>query len=74
MNLDIALQAAQSVGVPQSNVWSICEDPKKRVSCWKRQVVKEGREADPIKLSLEECKSTMTYLCFSSGTTGKTSR
>lgn len=70
MNLDIALQAAKSVGIPTSRVWSISEDPKKRAPYWKTVLVKGNKEADPIKLTFEESKSAMTYLCFSSGTTG----
>lgn len=71
-NLDIALEAADQVGIPRSNVWSICDDPKNRVPNWKSVLVKGSQEANPIKLSDAECRSTLAYLCFSSGTTGNT--
>lgn len=71
INIDAALQAAKNIGIPESNVWSICEDPKGRVKNWKIMVLNNSKKASPCKLTLEESKSTLAYVCFSSGTTGK---
>lgn len=71
INIDVALQAAKAVGIPESNVWSICDDPKGRVDNWRKVVVNGPKEADPVKFTVEESKSTLAYICFSSGTTGK---
>lgn len=70
-NLDNALEAAKSVGIPVSNVWCIDNDPKKRAKYWKEILANSTEEADPIKYTTAECKNTLAYLCFSSGTTGK---
>lgn len=69
-NLDVALEAAAQVGIPVSNVWSIQKDPKNRAPFWKDKVVKENEESSPVKLTLEQSKNSLAYLCFSSGTTG----
>ncbi|CAO0803412.1 unnamed protein product [Mucor circinelloides] len=69
-NLDKALEAAKSVGIPVSNVWCIDNDPKKRAKHWKEVLANSTEEADPIKYTAAECKNTLAYLCFSSGTTG----
>lgn len=72
INLDIALQAAEKSGIPKSNIWSICKDPKNRVPYWKDAIITgKKEEAGPIKLTVEESKTSMAYICFSSGTTGK---
>ncbi|KAI8095185.1 hypothetical protein BDF21DRAFT_405361 [Thamnidium elegans] len=71
INIDIALEAAEATGIPKSNVWSICADPANRVPDWRSMVVRGPEESDAIKLTVEESKSTLAYLCFSSGTTGQ---
>lgn len=70
-NLEIALEAAKLVGIPASNVWCINDDPKKRAKHWKEMVANSAEEADPINYTAAECRNTLAYLCFSSGTTGK---
>lgn len=70
-NLDTALEAAKLVGIPVANVWCIDNDPKKRAKHWKEMVVNSTEEADPVKYTAAECRNTLAYLCFSSGTTGK---
>lgn len=69
-NLDAALEAANLVGIPASNVWCIDKDPKGRARFWKDIVVDSNEEADPIKFSTAESRNALAYLCFSSGTTG----
>ncbi|KAF1800951.1 hypothetical protein V8B55DRAFT_1589592 [Mucor lusitanicus] len=69
-NLEIALEAAKLVGIPASNVWCINDDPKKRAKHWKEMVANSVEEADPINYTAAECRNTLAYLCFSSGTTG----
>lgn len=69
-NLDNALKAAKSADLPESNVWCIDHDPRGRAKNWKDVIVDASHEANPIKLTIEESKNTLSYLCFSSGTTG----
>lgn len=71
-NLDTALAAAKLVGIPSSNVWSIIKDPRNRAPEWKSVIVNSKDEAEPIKFTQEQCKNTLAYVCFSSGTTGNT--
>ncbi|GAA5810441.1 hypothetical protein MFLAVUS_003862 [Mucor flavus] len=71
INIVTALEAAEATGIPKSNVWSICVDPGNRVPDWRSMVIRGPEESDPIKLTVEESKSTLAYLCFSSGTTGQ---
>jgi acyl-coenzyme A synthetase/AMP-(fatty) acid ligase len=68
-NLDIALEAAAMAGIPPSRVWSIQKDPKNRAPFWKDLLVRD-EEASPVKLTIEQSKNSLAYLCFSSGTTG----
>ncbi|KAI7890689.1 4-coumarate-CoA ligase 2 [Mucor mucedo] len=70
INIDSALQAARTVGISESNVWSICDDPKGRVKNWREMVLNISKTASPCQFTLEESKSTLAYICFSSGTTG----
>lgn len=71
-NLDIALDAAQAVGIPRSHVFSIIRDPQQRVPMWMDVLVDYNQPGlPPVKLTHEESKNTVAYLCFSSGTTGK---
>ncbi|KAI8364217.1 hypothetical protein BD560DRAFT_436835 [Blakeslea trispora] len=70
VNLDVALEAAKAVGIPSNHIWSIVRDDQRRVAHWK-DILDDGKEqADPIKLTPEESEKTLTYICFSSGTTG----
>ncbi|KAI8349450.1 hypothetical protein EDC96DRAFT_467644 [Choanephora cucurbitarum] len=70
VSLDVALEAAKAVGIPANNIWSVIRDDHQRAAHWK-DILDDGKEeADPIKLTLEESEKTLTYICFSSGTTG----
>lgn len=70
LNLDTVLEAAKLSNIPIENVWSIFDDPKKRVKSWKEILLQDGKEAGSVSFSFEESKSTPAYICFSSGTTG----
>ncbi|KAI9273920.1 hypothetical protein EDC94DRAFT_593191 [Helicostylum pulchrum] len=69
-NLDTVLEAAKLSKIPIENVWSIFDDPKKRVKSWKEILLQDGKEAGSVSFSFEESKSMPAYICFSSGTTG----
>lgn len=71
-NLDIALKAAQRVGIAPYAVLSMVKDPQQRVAFWMNVLVDtSGPSPAPIRLSHKESRETTAYLCFSSGTTGK---
>ncbi|KAI7882333.1 acetyl-CoA synthetase-like protein [Lichtheimia hyalospora FSU 10163] len=71
-NLDIALDAAAAVGLPRACVFSIVRDPKQRVPLWSDVFIDYSQPAlDPIPMTHQESVNTTAYLCFSSGTTGK---
>ena len=71
-NLDTALDAAAAVGLPRSHIFSVIRDPQQRVPYYRDIFVDFSQpELPPIKLTHEECVNTIGYLCFSSGTTGK---
>ncbi|KAI9493745.1 4-coumarate-CoA ligase 2 [Zychaea mexicana] len=71
-NLDIALEAAAAAGLPQSNIFSVMPDPQGRVPLWSDVLIDLNQPPlPPVKISHEESVNTVAYLCFSSGTTGK---
>ncbi|KAI9264248.1 hypothetical protein BDA99DRAFT_481480 [Phascolomyces articulosus] len=71
-NLDIAFEAAAAVGIPRSSIFSVISDPKKRVPVWSDVLVDFDQPAlPPIKMTHDDSVNTVAYLCFSSGTTGK---
>lgn len=70
LNLDTVLEAAELSSIPIENIWSIFDDPKKRVNSWKEILLQDGKEANSVSFSLEESKYMPAYICFSSGTTG----
>ncbi|RCI02420.1 hypothetical protein CU098_009338 [Rhizopus stolonifer] len=71
ISLKVALLAATAVGIPHAHVWSILPDDQHRAAYWKDKLcTQEKEEADPIPLTAQESRDTLTYICFSSGTTG----
>ncbi|KAI8141384.1 hypothetical protein BJV82DRAFT_580395 [Fennellomyces sp. T-0311] len=71
-NLDTALDAAAAVGMPRSHVFSVIRDPQQRVPYYRDVFIDFSQpELPPIKMTHEESVNTVGYLCFSSGTTGK---
>ncbi|CEG80177.1 hypothetical protein RMATCC62417_14547 [Rhizopus microsporus] len=69
-NLNIALEAAQQVGLPKSNILLFGDKAIDGVLTYK-QVLLGNRYAVLQDLTPEETKDAVACLCFSSGTTGK---
>ncbi|KAI9264247.1 hypothetical protein BDA99DRAFT_604667 [Phascolomyces articulosus] len=71
-NLDIALEAAAAVGIPPSHVFSVIRDPQQRVQHYRDVFIDYTQpELPPVKMTHDESVNTVAYLCFSSGTTGR---
>ncbi|OBZ91830.1 putative 4-coumarate--CoA ligase 1 [Choanephora cucurbitarum] len=69
-NLPNALAAAKLVGLDKSNVFLFGTKTVDGVLPY-TQVFLNKRRAQPAKLTPEQARDTVAYLCFSSGTTGK---
>ncbi|KAG0167527.1 hypothetical protein DFQ30_005988 [Apophysomyces sp. BC1015] len=70
LNLDSALKAAEMVGLPKNRVFIFGEKAVNGIQPYTR-VFMGHRQAIPVELTKEEAKETVAYLCFSSGTTGR---
>ncbi|KAI7848136.1 hypothetical protein BDC45DRAFT_524106 [Circinella umbellata] len=71
-NLETALKAADNVGLPRSSIFSIIPDSQNRVPLWSDVLIDYNEPPlPPVKMTHEESVNTVAYLCFSSGTTGK---
>ncbi|KAI7897203.1 uncharacterized protein EV154DRAFT_433354 [Mucor mucedo] len=70
-NVESALAAADLVGLPKSNVFVFGKQVINGVVPYYQAFLTSQRRADLIRLNAEEAKDTVAYLCFSSGTTGK---
>jgi 4-coumarate--CoA ligase len=70
-NIDAALEAASMVGLSNSNVFVFGKQGTNGCLPYSRVFLTSERRAAPLKLTPEEAKDTVAYLCFSSGTTGK---
>ncbi|KAI9283987.1 hypothetical protein BC943DRAFT_353418 [Umbelopsis sp. AD052] len=69
-NLDKALEAAAKAELSQNNVFLFGNRTIKGVRPY-TQVILANEEAEAEEYTFEEAKSTTAYLCFSSGTTGR---
>ncbi|CEI85554.1 hypothetical protein RMCBS344292_00015 [Rhizopus microsporus] len=69
-NINTALEAAQQVGLPKSNILLFGDKSIDGVLTYK-QVLLGSRHVVLQDLTPEETKDTVACLCFSSGTTGK---
>lgn len=69
-NLKIALAAAGKVGIPKENVLLFGNTAVDGVQPFETVLFKD-RKAVPKVLTYEEANDKIAYLCFSSGTTGK---
>ncbi|GAA5813305.1 hypothetical protein MFLAVUS_006780 [Mucor flavus] len=69
-NVESALAAADLVGLARSNVFVFGKQTIHGALPYTRVLLGQ-RKATLIELSAEEAKDTVAYLCFSSGTTGK---
>ncbi|KAG2234442.1 hypothetical protein INT48_007190 [Thamnidium elegans] len=66
-NLDTVLEAAKLSNISKENVWSIFDDPKKRVKTWKEILLQDGKEADSVSFSFEENMKTLIKIFFPVG-------
>lgn len=69
-NLKTALIAAEKVGILQKNIFVFGDKQIDGVQPFITALIKQ-RTAIPKKITYEEAKEKVAYLCFSSGTTGK---
>ncbi|KAI9485069.1 hypothetical protein BDB00DRAFT_851723 [Zychaea mexicana] len=70
-NVETALSAAKVVGIAQANVFVFGNDVVKGVQPYCK-VLLGNRVAKPVEFeSAEQARETLAFLCFSSGTTGK---
>lgn len=70
VNIQVALEAAKLVGLPKSNILVFGDKPINDILNYK-QVLLGERRAVPVEFAPEELEDTVAYLCFSSGTTGR---
>ncbi|KAK4516851.1 uncharacterized protein ATC70_000176 [Mucor velutinosus] len=69
-NLETALQAAERVGILKKNIFVFGDKAVKGIQPFQTALIRE-RKAVPAELTHQEAKDKVAYLCFSSGTTGK---
>lgn len=69
-NVKSALKAADRVGIAKKNVFVFGENPINGTLPFQEALL-VSRRAVPDALTYEEAKDKVAYLCFSSGTTGK---
>ncbi|KAI8084129.1 uncharacterized protein B0P05DRAFT_536257 [Gilbertella persicaria] len=69
-NIQSALAAAELVGLSKSNIFVFDKQAVDGVLPY-TQVFLNKRRAVPVELTAEETKDSVAYLCFSSGTTGR---
>ncbi|KAI7847802.1 hypothetical protein BDC45DRAFT_525161 [Circinella umbellata] len=70
--LDVALDAAAAVGMSRSHVFSVIRDPQQRVPYYRDVFIDHSQpELSPVEMTHNESVHTVAYLCFSSGTTGR---
>ncbi|KAI8875815.1 acetyl-CoA synthetase-like protein [Backusella circina FSU 941] len=69
-NVEFALKAAELVGLSISNIFIFGDEVVNGILPYKLGLLSD-RHAGPVEISPEESESTVAYLCFSSGTTGK---
>ncbi|CAO3652439.1 unnamed protein product [Mucor hiemalis] len=70
-NVESALAAADLVGLPKSNVFVFGDKAVSGCLPYKQVFLTSERKASIIKMTAEEANDTVAFLCFSSGTTGK---
>lgn len=69
-NLDIALTACASSGILRKNIFIFGDKAINGVQPFATALMR-ARKAVPEELTHEQAKEKVAYLCFSSGTTGK---
>lgn len=69
-NVKNALEAANRVGIPERSIFVFGESDINGIQPFKKALLQKRRSV-PDTLTYEEAKDKIAYLCFSSGTTGK---
>lgn len=69
-NLDTALKAAERVGILKKNMFIFGDKAVNGIQPFQTALIRQ-RKAVPAELTHEQAKDKVAYLCFSSGTTGK---
>lgn len=69
-NVKTALKAAGRVGISEKNIFVFGESDINGIHPFKKALLQKRRSV-PDALTYEEAKDKVAYLCFSSGTTGK---
>ncbi|CAO3667457.1 unnamed protein product [Rhizopus stolonifer] len=69
-NVQVAIEAASTVGIPKSNIFVFGEQVVRGILPY-TQVLLSNRRATIEELSPEDADDRIAYLCFSSGTTGR---
>lgn len=69
-NVQVAIEAAGTVGIPKSNIFVFGEQVVRGILPY-TQVLLSNRRAIIEELSSEDADNRVAYLCFSSGTTGR---
>lgn len=69
--LDTALEAAALAGLSKENIFLFGEKTIKGIRRPYTQAIMADHEAPAEEYDAEEAKATTAYLCFSSGTTGR---
>lgn len=69
-NVKTALKAADRVGISEKNIFVFGECDINGIQPFKKALLQKRRSV-PDALTYEEAKDKVAYLCFSSGTTGK---
>ncbi|CAO3703640.1 unnamed protein product [Rhizopus stolonifer] len=69
-NLKTALSAAKKVGIPKDRIFIFGDETIQGVQPFSSALIKQ-RKVTLVDLTHEEAKEKVAFLCFSSGTTGK---
>lgn len=69
-NVKTALKAANRAGISRNNIFVFGESEINGVQSFKSALIR-SRKAMPDVLTYEQAKEKVAYLCFSSGTTGR---
>lgn len=69
-NLKVALIAGARAGVERKHIFIFGEKAIDGIQPFQTALIR-GRKAVPDELTYEQAKDKIAYLCFSSGTTGK---
>jgi long-subunit acyl-CoA synthetase (AMP-forming) len=71
-NIAVALASAKQVGLPKQNILLMGDKVIDGVRPYKSVLMQQARRVVVAPLSAKDARTKVCYLCFSSGTTGKT--